>query len=220
MRPKIRTPILHEGKFIVLEIHQKSKVHVLPVALSKIALSNLQVSNRRFTEFMPSSCNFRNMIRVLFVCVHNSARSQMAEAFCNKYGKGQFLAESAGLEPGILNPYVVRAMAEVGIDISKNQTKSVFDFFKEGRFYNAVVTVCSKDAAERCPIFPGALVTLHWPFDDPARFKGSDEEIMVKVRQVRDAIEQKVKEFMDTWPEVETAPTQMSPSSRTPDSRP
>jgi arsenate reductase len=126
----------------------------------------------------------------------------MAEAFCNMYGQGKFLAESAGLEPGTLNPYVVRAMTEAGLDISKNQTKSVFDFFKEGRSYNVVVTVCSKEAAERCPVFPGALTTLHWPFDDPARFTGTDEEIMVQVRQVRDAIEKKVKEFVETWPEA------------------
>ena len=136
----------------------------------------------------------------------------MAEAFCNIFGKGTFVAESAGLEPGTLNPYVVRAMAERGVDISKNQTKSVFNFFTQGRFYNAVVTVCSKDTAERCPIFPGALVTLHWPFDDPARFRGSDEEIMAQVRLVRDAIEKKVKEFVDAWPEVQTALTQDSPT--------
>ncbi len=104
----------------------------------------------------------------------------MAEAFCKKYGGENFIAESAGLEPGTLNPYAVRAMAEVGIDISKNQTKSVFDFHKEGRFYHVVVTVCSKEAAERCPVFPGAPITLHWPFDDPSSFHGSDDEIMTK----------------------------------------
>lgn len=142
------------------------------------------------------------MVKVLFLCVHNSARSQMAEAFCKKYGEGKFVAESAGLEPGKLNPYVIRAMAEVGIDISKNATKSVFDFHNEGRTYNVVVTVCSKEAAERCPIFPGAPITLHWPFDDPSSFKGTDEEIMQKVRSVRDAIEQKVMEFVSQWPRV------------------
>ncbi|GAB6276020.1 MAG: arsenate reductase ArsC [Rectinema sp.] len=142
------------------------------------------------------------MVRALFLCVHNSARSQMAEAFCKKYGGENFIAESAGLEPGTLNPYAVRAMAEVGIDISKNQTKSVFDFHKEGRFYHVVVTVCSKEAAERCPIFPGAPITLHWPFDDPSSFHGSDDEIMTKVRFIRDAIEKKVQEFVEAWPRV------------------
>jgi arsenate reductase len=126
----------------------------------------------------------------------------MAEAFCKKYGGENFTAESAGLEPGTLNPYVVRAMAEIGIDISKNQTKSVYAFFREGRSYHAVVSVCSKEAAERCPIFPGAPITLHWPFDDPSSFRGSDQEIMEKVRRIRDAIEMKVKEFIEAWPRI------------------
>ena len=133
------------------------------------------------------------MQRVLFLCVHNSARSQMAEAFLKKYGGDRFQAESAGLEPGKLNPYVVRAMAELGIDISKNLTKSVFDLAKAGRSYDVVVTVCSKEAAERCPVFPGAAEKLHWPFDDPSSFSGSDEEIMEGVRRVRDQIEEAVR---------------------------
>ena len=132
------------------------------------------------------------MQRVLFLCVHNSARSQMAEAFLKKYGGDRFQAESAGLEPGKLNPYVVRAMAELGIDISKNLTKSVFDLAKAGRSYDVVVTVCSKEAAERCPAFPGAAEKLHWPFDDPSSFSGSEEEIMEGVRRVRDQIERAI----------------------------
>jgi len=136
------------------------------------------------------------MTRVLFLCVHNSARSQMAEAFLKKHGGGRFAAESAGLEPGSLNPFVVRAMAEVGIDISGNPTKSVFDLFQAGKVYQAVVTVCSKEAAERCPIFPGLSEKIHWPFPDPSSFKGSDDEIMARVRAVRDDIEAAVKEFV------------------------
>jgi len=136
------------------------------------------------------------MKKVLFLCVHNSARSQMAEAFLTRHGGDIFQAESAGLEPGKLNPYVVRAMAEVGIDISGNETKSVFDLAKAGRAYDAVVTVCSKEAAERCPIFPGRHEKLHWPFDDPASFTGSDEEIMAGVRRVRDQIEDACLKFI------------------------
>lgn len=132
------------------------------------------------------------MTKVLFLCVHNSARSQMAEAFLKRLGEGSFEAESAGLEPGRLNPYVVRAMAEAGIDISRNPTKSVFDLAAEGRSYDLVVTVCSKEAAERCPIFPGRAERLHWPFADPSTFAGSDEEIMERVRGVRDEIEKAV----------------------------
>lgn len=135
------------------------------------------------------------MVKVLFLCVHNSARSQMAEAYFKALAGGKAIVESAGLEPGVLNPYVVEAMAEDGIDISGNATKSMFDFYKQGRLFDYDVTVCSKEAAERCPIFPGNAVRLHWPFADPSQFKGSHDEIMAKVREVRDAIKQKVTEF-------------------------
>ena len=140
------------------------------------------------------------MTTVLFLCVHNSARSQMAEAFLKRHGNSRFEAESAGLEPGRLNPYVVRAMAEVGIDISSNQTKSVFDMYNARRSFQVVVTVCSKEAAERCPIFPGLAERHHWPFDDPSTFKGTDDEIMARVRQVRDQIEAAVQEFVGQHP--------------------
>ena len=138
------------------------------------------------------------MTKVLFLCVHNSARSQMAEAFLKRAAGDRFEVESAGLEPGTLNPYVVRAMAEVGIDISGNPTKSAFDLFEAGRIYQVVVTVCSKEAAERCPIFPGFSEKLHWPFDDPSAMKGGDEEIMAGVRKVRDQIEAAVQEFVES----------------------
>jgi arsenate reductase (thioredoxin) len=137
------------------------------------------------------------MTKVLFLCVHNSARSQMAEAFLRKLGGDRFEAESAGLEPGALNPYVVRAMAEIGIDISRNPTKSVFDLFQAGKVYQVVVTVCSKEAAERCPIFPGLSEKLHWPFPDPSAFAGTDEEIMARVRELRDLIEGAVLDFIE-----------------------
>lgn len=119
----------------------------------------------------------------------------MAEAYFKALAGDRVVVESAGLEPGVLNPYVVEAMAEDGIDISSNPTKSVFDFYKQGRLFDYVVTVCSKEAAERCPIFPGNAVRLHWPFADPSQFKGSHDEIMAQVRDVRDAIKQKVIEF-------------------------
>ena len=135
------------------------------------------------------------MTKVLFLCVHNSARSQMAEAFLKRISAGRFEVESAGLEPGTLNPFVVRAMMEKGIDISNNPTKSVFDLFNAKKVYQVVVSVCSKEAAERCPIFPGLSKKLHWPFADPSTFKGSDEEIMARVRQVRDQIELAVEAF-------------------------
>jgi arsenate reductase len=90
---------------------------------------------------------------------------------------------------------VVRALQEEGIDISSHKTQSVFDLYKAGSVYRYVVTVCSKEAAERCPIFPGRTERLYWPFPDPSTFTGSDEEIMAQVRAVRDAIKEKVGDF-------------------------
>ncbi len=132
------------------------------------------------------------MLKVLFVCVHNSARSQMAEAFFNRYAEGNDVAESAGIEPGELNPYAVKAMAEKGCDISSNATKGVFALYKEGRKYSHVIAVCDAEAAQRCPIFPGVLHQVVWSFPDPSTFAGTQEEIMEQVRGVRDAIEQNV----------------------------
>ncbi|OGC06158.1 arsenate reductase [candidate division WOR-1 bacterium RIFOXYD2_FULL_36_8] len=133
--------------------------------------------------------------KVLFICIHNSARSQMAEAFLKKYGGDKFEVESAGLEAGILNPLVVEAMKEVGIDISGNKTKSVFDFYKQGKLYDYVITVCDEASAQRCPIFPGNAVKMNWSFTDPSGFTGTDQEKLAKVRVVRDSIESKIKEW-------------------------
>ena len=134
-------------------------------------------------------------VRVLFLCVHNSARSQMAEAFFKKYAQSEFDALSAGIEPGKLNQNVVKVMMEIGIDISQNKTKSVFDLHENKETFSHVVTVCSPEAAEQCPIFPGVLKNYHWPFDDPSQFTGDDA--INKTREVRDAIEIKVKEFIE-----------------------
>ena len=137
------------------------------------------------------------MYNILFVCIHNSARSQMAEAFLNHLGGGKFNAESAGIEKGKLNPFVIRAMRDAGIDISKNETKDVFDLFRRGKSYHAVITVCEKEAAERCPIFPGKVKRIAWSFPDPSRFTGTEEEILTKVIEVRDEIKEKVIQFIE-----------------------
>ncbi len=140
--------------------------------------------------------------KVLFVCIHNSARSQMAEAFLKKWGNGNFIVESAGLEPGTLNPNVVAVMAEIGIDISHNKTQSVFDLFKAAKKYDAVVTVCDGASAEQCPIFPGNVKRLAWSFPYPSSFKGTHEEILQHTREVRDTIEQKIKSFIEESKEL------------------
>jgi arsenate reductase (thioredoxin) len=133
--------------------------------------------------------------RVLFVCIHNSARSQIAEAFLNYLAGDRFEAESAGIEPSELNPLAVEVMREIGIDISVNQAKKVFDFYKQGRLYNYVVTVC-EEAAEKCPVFPGFARVIKWSFKNPETFTGSDQEQSVKMREVRDQIKNNVEQFI------------------------
>jgi arsenate reductase len=134
--------------------------------------------------------------RVLFVCIHNSARSQMAEAWFNELCSDNYLADSAGLEPGSLNPLVVKVMQEVGIDISQKQTKAVIDYVKSGSLFSYVVTVCDETSAERCPIFPGMTTRLHWSFPDPSALQGSEEEKLVEIRKIRDTIKAKIAEWI------------------------
>jgi len=135
--------------------------------------------------------------RVLFVCIHNSARSQMAEAFLNQMCGAEFEAHSAGLEPGKLNPMVVEAMGELGLDLSGHQTKAVTDFIKSGETFSYAITVCDQASAERCPIFPAATTRLHWSFPDPSSFQGTHEERLAQTRKVRDMIKRKVAQWCD-----------------------
>jgi arsenate reductase len=144
----------------------------------------------------PSAASGEEKTRVLFVCVHNSARSQMAEAFLNHMAGDRFEAESAGLEPEPLNPLAVEVMEEAGIDISAKQAKSVFGLYKEGRLYDYVITVCEESQTERCPLFPGRATRLDWPFQNPAALTGSREERLAKTRQIRDQIRKRVEEFV------------------------
>ncbi|MCO5945690.1 arsenate reductase ArsC [Mucilaginibacter flavidus] len=134
---------------------------------------------------------------ILFVCIHNSARSQMAEAFLNKYGEGILHAESAGLEAGKMNPNVVKVMQEIDIDLSKKGTQEVFDLFRQGRLFQAVITVCDEASAEGCPIFPGVVRRLGWSFPDPSTFKGTEDEILEQIRKVRDEIKEAVLAFIE-----------------------
>jgi len=121
----------------------------------------------------------------------------MAEALLNHLAGERFEAESAGLEPGVLNPLAVSVMKEIGIDISQNKTKSVFDLFKRGELFSYVITVCDAASAEACPIFPGLLSKIiHWSFEDPYSFTGTLEEKLEKTRRVRDAIKEKIEEWL------------------------
>jgi arsenate reductase len=140
-----------------------------------------------------------NKKKILFLCTHNSARSQMAAALLNQMCAGVFEAESAGTEPSVVNPLAIEVMKEIGIDISGNNTRQVFDVFKSGTLFAYAITVCD-DAAERCPVFPRARM-LHWNFPDPSAFEGSWEARVDQTRAVRDAIAKKIEE----WCTVECA---------------
>jgi arsenate reductase (thioredoxin) len=134
--------------------------------------------------------------RVLFLCVHNSARSQMAAAFLKQLGGDRYEVESAGFEPGKLNPLAVAAMRDAGIDISKNTTQSVFDLYRAGRLFDYVIGVCDAASTERCPIFPGVTKRLDWSFADPSTFTGSDAERLNQTIIVRDEIRETIKKWL------------------------
>jgi arsenate reductase len=136
---------------------------------------------------------------VLFVCIHNSARSQMAEAFLREVGGDCFTAESAGLEAGCLHPVAIETMREIGIDISGQSTDDVADFIRQGRSFDYVITVCDAAGGQRCPVFPGRAERLHWTFEDPAGLSGTYEEKIQEVRLIREQICQRVHLFMREW---------------------
>ena len=119
----------------------------------------------------------------------------MAEAWLNHICGEYFEAHSAGLEPGKLNPLAVQVMKEVGIDISNNTTQAVFDVFKSGQLFGYVITVCDETSAEKCPIFPGPTKHLHWSFPDPSQVSGSQFEKLEQVREIREKIRAKVKDW-------------------------
>jgi arsenate reductase len=127
----------------------------------------------------------------------------MAEAFLNSLAGERFEALSAGFEPGIINPLVVEVMKEVGIDISQNKTKSVFDLYKKGELFSYVIAVCDAASAQMCPLFPGLLVRqINWSFDDPAAFTGTREERLAQTRIVRDAIRAKIEVWLSEVPDT------------------
>lgn len=136
----------------------------------------------------------KNKISVLFVCTHNSARSQMAEALLNSLYGDRFIAYSAGTEPSGVSPYAVKVMKEVGVDISGNKSKHVSEF--SGGSFDYVVTVCDS-AKESCPFFPGAKKFIHKSFPNPVNFRGGEDEKILVFRRVRDEIRDWIKETFD-----------------------
>lgn len=131
--------------------------------------------------------------RVLFLCTHNSARSQMAEGLLRKMAGDQFEVFSAGTEQTRVQPLAIEAMRESGIDISGHRSKTLDEF--AGDTFDYVITVCDR-ANESCPIFPGTTERIHWSFDDPTAVMGTDEQKLRAFRTVRDAIQQRLRIFV------------------------
>jgi arsenate reductase len=120
----------------------------------------------------------------------------MAEELLMKLGGDRFEAESAGFDPTVLNPYVVTVMKEEGIDLSSKMTKSVGNLIRAQNFYGFVITVCNRARETDCPVFPGVPIRLHWDLENPEDFTGTDEEILEKVRQLKDRIKQLIIDFI------------------------
>ncbi len=138
------------------------------------------------------------MDKVLFLCTGNSCRSQMAEAFLRLYGSDQFEAFSAGLQPTEINPFTYKVMAELGLDLAGQRSKGVDEFLGK-ELFQYLITVCD-DADKNCPtVWPGVSQRLHWSFEDPAKFEGSEEERLAKFRAVRDQIRRRVQEWVASF---------------------
>jgi arsenate reductase (thioredoxin) len=136
------------------------------------------------------------MKKVLFICGHNSGRSQMAEALLAKMGGSGFTVKSAGLQPAdTVNPLVKKVMQELGIDMAGQTPKSAFDLFKSGELFTHVITVCDKETDDNCPIYPGIQKRENWPFSDPEKLTGSHEEKQAQLRKIRDAIKNRIAEY-------------------------
>jgi len=134
-----------------------------------------------------------NKRSVLILCTGNSARSQMAEGLLRHIGGTRYEVFSAGTKPVGLNPLAIKAMREVGIDISAQRSKSVAEF--SGQEFATVITVCD-NAAEECPVFPGAPQRVHWSVTDPAAVSGTKEEKLGAFRKVRDELERRIQSFV------------------------
>jgi arsenate reductase (thioredoxin) len=138
------------------------------------------------------------MNKVLFICGHNSGRSQMAEALLTEMGGGGFTVKSAGLHPAeAVNPLVVTVMQELGIDMSEYKPKSAFNLFKSGELFTHVITVCDKDTDDNCPIYPGIQKRENWPFPDPEKLTGSHEEKLAQLRKIRGDIRKQISKYFD-----------------------
>ncbi len=140
-------------------------------------------------------------VKVLFICIHNSARSQIAEEFLRLLSGEKFEVESAGFEATEINPLVRQVMKEEGIDLTDKKTQSVFNLYNEKKFFGYVITVCNKVKESDCPIFPGNTTRIHWDLENPEDFIGTDEDKLEKVRELRDKIKKQVQRFIHEFEE-------------------
>ena len=163
----------------------------------------------------PSSrCDVGGELKVLFVCVHNAARSRMAEALLRDLGGPAFQVTSAGFEPREVNPLVVEALAEVGLSLpSIAPQPSVFELFRAGRHFHYVIGVCDEEHGQKCPLFPGVTQRLYWSFPDPATFTGNHDEKLALVVQVRDAIRERLAGWLSTLPDRSTTARPQAPGN-------
>jgi len=143
-----------------------------------------------------------NVERVLFLCSHNSARSQMAEGFMRRLGGDRFEVASAGTDARGVNPLAVQVMAEIGIDLRGHTSKTLDRFV--GEPWDALITVCD-NANESCPVFPGVSQRLHWSFDDPSAATGSEEQRLAVFRRVRDEIGGRIETWLTERPHAPAA---------------
>jgi len=134
--------------------------------------------------------------KVLFLCIENRARSQMAEAFLRHYAGDQFEVYSAGFDPNPIHPYVYDVMEEVGLDLEGQYAKGVGELFNK-MYFGILITVCEK-AEEKCPTFPGLGERQYWPIEVPAAVEGSEEEKLEAFRRARDEIEQHILAWLES----------------------
>lgn len=148
-----------------------------------------QIRNNVWRWTLDRRLSMGRPLRVLFLCTHNSARSQMAEAFLQTMFGDCYEAFSAGVEPGLLNAHVVRSMKEIDIDISTRRAKGLEEYLSED--FDFIVTVCDR-ARDACPYFPGSAIRLHWSLPDPSLLQGTPEEILMQIRPIRDEIKSRI----------------------------
>jgi arsenate reductase len=146
-------------------------------------------------------------VRVLFVCVHNAARSRMAEALLRLLGGPRFEVTSAGFEPREVNPLVVEALADLGLSLPSTAPQpSVFELFRAGRHFHYVIGVCDEEHGQKCPLFPGVTQRINWSFPDPATFTGSHDERLARVIEVREALRARIEFWLATLSDTGSTP--------------